>query len=169
MLKLKEKLFWEQVRKDKKEILEEIKKNYEALPRIGMEDLSFDKFNLFFTTGNRKIYENKFHARTMRMNSEAILALAYPEEEEYLTELQNTIWQVLNEYSWAPPAHIHNIEKTEHETIDLFTAEIAANLSQIKYLLSDRLDGFLQQRISFEMRRRAFTPYYNNTYWWEQS
>ena len=104
----KDPLFWKKVREDKsyKPLVDRL---FELYDEVGVQDdipsLKFNEYRMFFETGNRMIYEKNYFYRRRRMNCLALLALIYPENEEYLTKLEDTMWTICDEYSWVVPAH----------------------------------------------------------------
>lgn len=63
----------------------------------------------------------------------------YNDKEIYKKQLENTIWQICDEYTWALPAHVNREDSTEMQiaTLDLFAAETGFALSEILYILDD--------------------------------
>lgn len=166
--KAKDTQFWAAVREDPayRPLLDELLRQYAKSAEGEIECLKYSDFRLFFTTGNRSVYEEKYFIRRSRLNACALLSLLYPEKEEYLTKLEDTVWAVCDEYNWALPAHISDWEQNCNAFLDLFAAETGFALSEIKYLLGDRLSPLIQNRISYEVRRRIFQPFLQESYWW---
>ena len=121
--------------------------------------LKYSEFKLFFTTGDRKIYEKSYFTRRLALDSAAILAMIYPEEEKYVTKLMDLIFAICDEYTWCLPAHQGQNEHNDNAHIDLFAAETAFTLAEIYTLLSDRLDPIIKSRIETEIKRRVFDSY----------
>ena len=107
------------------------------------------------------------------LQSSALLTLIYPDNEEYYNNLVNTIWAYLNEYTWAPLGHYTEqyYGKTpkdfDYGLIDIFASSIAFALAEIKNLLSYRFPKLLNDRISYELRRRTIEPYLTRKFFWE--
>ncbi len=123
--------------------------------------LRYSDFKLFFTTGNRKIYEETYFTRRLALDASAILALIYPEEEKYILRLMDQIYAICDEYTWCLPAHQGQIDKNDNCHIDLFAAETGFALAEIYTALADRLDPLIKSRIVTEIERRIFAPYEN--------
>ena len=121
--------------------------------------LKYSDFKLFFTSGNRKVYEETYFTRRLALDSAAILSLVYPEEEKYFLRLMDEIYAICDEYTWCLPAHQGQIEKNDNCHIDLFAAETGYALAEIYTLLCDRLDPLIKSRIETEIERRIFSSY----------
>ncbi len=129
----------------------------------------YSKWKLYFTTGNRIIYEDDYFEKRNFIEFVTLLALIYPEREEYLEKLQNAIFAVLDEYTWCLPAHQGQNERSNVCRIDLFNAETALTFSVVYTLLKDRLDPLILDRIRTEVDRRVIYPFLAPDFseWWE--
>lgn len=114
-------------------------------------------------------YEAAYFARRKRLNTYALMALVYPEEGEHLLQLQDTVWAICDEYTWALPAHIAWRTGRDPGCIDLFSAETGFALSTIRHLLGDRLHEKMKERIDWEINRRIIRPFLYRRFWWEHS
>lgn len=121
--------------------------------------LSYTDFKRYFVTGDRAIFEGKYFPRRLALDSSALLALIYPEEEKYLNYLMDIAYAMLDEYTWCLPAHQRVLEENNNSRIDLFAAETAFALAEIYALLEDRLDPLIKNRIKAEIERRIIVPY----------
>lgn len=141
--------------------LEGIKKDADRFISEPVYSLSYTSFKAFYTSGSRKEYEYEYFYHRRRLNTFAILAIVYEDNDEYLCQLQDAVWAVLDEFTWALPAHIpHDTEIADCKTwIDLFAAETAFTLAEILLLLGGRLDRMIAERVEYEVRRRVITPY----------
>lgn len=168
--KVKSKQFWSMVREsdDYSWQREELMKQYAQFASSpDIPSLKYSDFKLYYTTGNRSIYEDKYFARRQRLNSSAILSLIYPEKEEYAVCLQDTINAICDEYTWVLPAHHKTFPATQYSNIDLFSAETGFALSEIKFVLGDALEPFIAQRIDDEIERRIIRPFLDCPQSWE--
>ncbi len=164
--------FWEKVRTD--EIYErfrsQLRSLWDANAAGGVADpLTYSDFKLFFTTGDRSVYEGRYFKRRRALASAALMSLLYPEKDEYLTVLTDTVWCVCDEYTWCLPAHQKQIERSDRSVIDLFASETGFALAEIDALLGDRLDPLIRDRIAVEIRQRIEEPFLaKEPYsWWE--
>ncbi len=135
----------------------------EAAETPDIKALSYSGFKTFYVTGSRKEYENEYFSRRKLLSASAVLALVNKDDKEHIKLLEDVIWAVADEFTWALPAHIPkgtDIEACE-KWIDLFAAETAFAFAEILYLLEDRLDSMIKERIRYEVRRRVIDPYLN--------
>ncbi len=152
-----------------------------------MTVLPFSLFNLFQDKGSRKEYEKVYFDRRGRLSCFAVLTMLEPEDDSFISGLEDTLWAICNEYTWALPAHLssesfnnssiktsnrNNIKSVvmEHKyTIDLFSAETAFALSEIIYLLKNDFSPLLCLRVEEEVFNRVIKPFLNlsNTFHWE--
>ncbi|MEH7116758.1 heparinase II/III family protein [Neobacillus vireti] len=160
--------------------LNEIRDEGERLLPERDPELSFSLFKVFFETGFRLEYERIYFEKRKRLNTFAIMVLLEPQNLDYLTALENTIWSICNEYSWCLPAHLQNCPETSiqasytlHEdfvqqySIDLFAAETAFSLAEILKLTGDCLNPLICKRISEEIFKRILHPFMDNQFGWE--
>ena len=119
--------------------------------------------------GNRSRYEAPYFKRREAL---ALLTLAECIEGrgKYVDDIINGVWCICEESSWCLPAHIDMLPDVSRPEIDLFSAETAALLSWVDYLLKPALDTqcpAVSLRISYEVRRRVMEPYLaRNDFWW---
>lgn len=107
------------------------------------------------------------------LQSSAIMALIYPENEEYYENLTESVWAYLNDYTWAPLGHYTEFyyQRTPKDfdfgLIDIFAASVSLALAEIKNLFKDRFPKLLVDRITYEIRRRTIEPFLNRKFFWE--
>ncbi|MDE6411453.1 MAG: heparinase II/III-family protein [Clostridia bacterium] len=167
----KEKAFWKRVRTDQKyaALIESVKKIFEMSRTQPLASLAYSARKQFKATGSRHEFEKPYFMRRQYLTSSALLTLIYPEESRYLNELQDVIWATLEEFSWALPAHTANPWDLPADTcIDLFAVETGFSLAEICYLLSDRLDGEIIERLKAETERRIINSYLTRNFGWEK-
>lgn len=149
--------------------LEEIKAEYEETKGKDVPELSYSTFKLFWETGDRSEYEKRYFQLRHRLNRALILYLLY-EEDEYLEEICNMIWQICSEVSWALPAHFH-FDNCSPENyygyIDLFAAETALYLAETYYLIGDKLPERVAELLKSQVMKRTVDSYRDNSFWWE--
>ena len=106
---LKDKEKWEKIR------TEEAYKHLRDLLFAGYDKWCKDKeiaqlpFSVWFEsikTGNRLLFEELYFARRNQLTVYGILAVMYPEKEEYLIKLQDLLCEILDEHCWSLPAHL---------------------------------------------------------------
>jgi len=167
---LRNKDIWKKAREseDYKYLREELLKNYrkycegKEIPLIKFSDeLDFCK------TGNRTRFENKYDTRRIQLSIYTLMTLIYPENEEQLHNLEDVICAICNEYSWQLSAHRSAAWFNKRDGIDLFAAETAMYLAEIKYMLTDRLNPMVCERISREIKWRILDSFDRDKHWFE--
>lgn len=151
-----------------KKFWDEIEQAGRELGKSSMPDLKNEEFNLFFKTGNRLIYENAYFGRRKYLTVYGMLAV-YRRNQEDINKITEILSAVCEEQFWALPAHV-DAEKRDELTIDLFAAETAQTLSEIVFLLYDRLPGEVVEKVFIEIKRRVLIPFLSSTVpysWWE--
>jgi len=149
-------------------MLQEIRAEAQRANASLVEPLTFDLFHLFETTGERAAYERVYFDRRRRLVGLA-LATVIDETDTYIPGLNNVIWEICNEYTWALPAHLRvGIDAVEgyrvppEQVVDLFAAETAQMLAEALSVLDGMLDPWLQYRIRNEVERRVFRPVFHD-------
>lgn len=161
--------FWEMVKNspEYKPMVDAVLKEYDKYCIGEVETTKFSKFRLFKDKGDRDAYQAVFFKRQHRMYTMAFMCLLYPENEEYLELLQDTIWEICDQYVWALPAHIDNIEVNDNCELDLDATTMAMALAYIKVMLNDRLHPLIKSRIDYEIDRRVIKPFMKKRWHWE--
>lgn len=131
--------------------------------------LRYSDYKLFWTTGDRGIFERSYFSRRYALEYTLPLALMYPEEEKYLKAIMDWVYMICDEYSWCLPAHQGPIEPNNNSRIDLFASECGFWLALVYHLLGDRIDPLIKNRIAYEINRRIIDPFLavENYGWWE--
>ena len=158
---------WERIRNDdafarhRKELTEAYAKYFAVKPRCATawEVLDFPN-----------VGGGSDHFR--QLQTVALLALIYPDNEEYYKSLVEVVWEICNEYTWAPLGHYNDYyNRTPQDfdpgLIDIFAASLAFSMAEIKSLFKDRFPKLLNDRISYEIRRHTIEPYVNRKFFWE--
>lgn len=133
----------------------------EELKQKPIAALTYGDFSIYYKTGSRREYEDAYFAHRMRLDVFALLCIFNEDDIQSLKQLQDIIWAIADEFTWALPAHIpfeSEIESCKTK-IDLFSAETAFALAEILYLLGDCFDKTVSERIRYEIRKRVFEPY----------
>ncbi len=161
--------FWASI-KDKPEykfLLDAVLKDYEECCYGEIETTKFSAFRLFKDKGDRTAYQRVFFKRQHRLYAMAFMTLLYPENESYLELLQDTIWEICDQYVWALPAHIENIEVNNVGELDLDATTMSMALAMIKIMLENRLHPLIKSRIDYEIDRRLVEPFFKQNWHWE--
>lgn len=149
------------------EDIKRINEIYEQIKDEPVEVLTKSEYFIFCETGNRLEFERKYFERRTRLDIYFTEYLLY-ERKEDLVRLEDIIWAVCGEFSWALPAHVgwKNAEE-DMICIDLFAAETGQALSEIMYILEDKLSDYIKSIIRYEINRRIIESFKNRTYHWE--
>ena len=138
-----------------------------------LPNLPYRLFRTYVHTGDRMEYEGRYFERRRRLNSAAAVALIDGGTDN-LVALQDILWEICDEYSWAVPAH-HRFNTTldlgYDRCIDLFAAETAHTMSEVLALLGDDLEKPVRDRVRAEIDRRVLSPFLDEprSRWWETS
>jgi hypothetical protein len=129
----------------------------------------------FKRTGNRTHYEGISFGRRGRLG-DLVLGDCVAGTGKYLDQIANGVWLICEETFWGAQAHLGaqkagvGLADAAEPIIELFSAETAATLAWVTYLLGDRLAAvspLLTQRIALETKRRVLDPYFErNDFWW---
>ncbi|WP_172198620.1 heparinase II/III family protein [Saccharibacillus qingshengii] len=129
--------------------------------------LDFADIQTFRERGTRLEAERPYFRRRARLLA-LTLGLLIDEDNGYLAPLQQTIWEICGEYSWAVPSHLPYADAGEPERlppsdiVDLFAAETAHALAETLLLVGDRLHPWIVQRVRSEVERRIFEPVFRS-------
>lgn len=169
--KVRSQAFWTEVREkpEYRRFREELLVMYEKDAQGELKDISYDDFMEYHRTGKRTMVDMIYTPRRRRLNACALLSLIYPEREEYFSNLMNTIWAICNEYCWSLPMHTKNADLEYNDIyIDLCAAITGFELSEIRWLLGDRMSTLMNNRIHREVEKRIIQSFLNHSYNWEK-
>lgn len=150
-------------------------KNIEAIYQNEFEskpilNLSYSKFKLIHTTGNRSLFENEYFDRRRRL---CFLQMLSVYDDKYIEPLEDILAAICEEYTWVLPAHCARESNSfDYSEIDLTSAETAFYLSETIYLLNEKLSSDIKKRVKnclqerivklFESRKFVFDDLENN-------
>lgn len=162
--------FWQRVREDEifSPIREQLAERWTAECREEIPSLPYSAYRRFVYDGDRDTYEKPYFARRRALNVSAVLALIYPEREEYLIRLMDLIYAICDEYTWCLPAHQTELGVNNNRHIDLFAAETGMCLSEIYTLLGERMEPLIADRIRVEVDRRIIQSFLESRFFWEK-
>ena len=123
----------------------------------------------FVRIGNRTHYEAPYFERRNRLGT-LVLAECYEAKGRFLDEILNGIVAILEELSWALPAHAFRhqgdiLPCEDRHTVALFSCETAAVLAETHYLLGAELQALsptIYQRIPQQIQARILEPVEEN-------
>jgi len=161
--------FWNQVKTDEAYafLRDALTKLYEENCLCDIPHLTYSDYCIFFESGSRKEYERAYFLRRRRLAILAILCKIYPENEDYFHNLENTMWAILDEYTWALPAHFPTINDYTPERLDLFASETGYTLSEIKHMFENRLSSLMKTRLTMELDKRIIRSFLASECFWE--
>lgn len=171
--KAMDKSFWTEVRE--KDCFKKYREELFYLWGEKVEDkiipaLKYSDFKLFWTTGDRKMYESAYFGRRQALSAAALLSLIYPDEEKYINKTMDLLYNVCEEYTWCLPAHHKVLDELNPIRIDLFAAETGFALAEIYTMLEDRLDPLVKRVVKEQINRRIIESIMNvdtSYYTWE--
>ena len=144
-------------------LLDEIREMAEPYLHTPPESLPYSLFVQFEQIGERTDYEAKYFDHRRRLNC---LFFAYldTKDEKYLLPLFDAIFAILDEYTWAVPAHLRDrTPLTATTKIDLFSSETVYALAEIDHILGDTLPTLIRERIRIEVERRFISSFFAGT------
>lgn len=148
--------------------LEELDENYREFKGTPIESLKFSLFKLFEETGNREEYQGVYYKQRRRLLT-FILKVWLKSKQEDIYELEDILWAICDEYSWAIPAHLNVSDRKKRPyVVDLFAAETAQAISEVLSLCGHVLQEQVKERCIEEVFRRVIVPFENNHFWWEE-
>ncbi len=155
-------------------LVEEIEKETEKiLKKKTVESIDFSGYQAYLLSGERLTFENQYFARRKQLT---VLSLAFyldSSRTDVLEMLEEVIWAICGEYSWALPAHLPVVEGQFYysgdsfQWIDLFAAETAQSLSEIMELFKEKFSAQLLVRIKHEIEIRILEPLEDQKWDWE--
>ncbi|MDR1567694.1 MAG: heparinase II/III family protein [Streptococcaceae bacterium] len=150
-------------------LMDEICVAWQEMNKKPLTHLRFQHFMTYFSTGNRLKHGEDYFAR----RKELLVAGLYAIEKgtpASIEKLEEVIFLILQEYTWALPAHLDENQLNSQEVIgciDLFAAETAQALAEISYQLHDKLSPILLSFINYEIERRILKPFETKAWEWE--
>lgn len=160
-------------------LLEEYRTEAEHARSELIPPLSFSLFQLYATVGTRLEFELPYFERRRRLAALVLASLTEDEgENRYTAALEDLIWSICDEYSWALPAHIPSTMELVQasrvppdQVVDLFASETGHALAETVYLLKDRLHPWVIHRVREEVEKRIFHPMFHTPvhFGWETS
>lgn len=135
--------------------------------------IPFSVFRRFETDGDRSEYESSsspigYFTRRKRLMTFALLSWLYQKPED-IAALEDIIWAICDEYTWALPAHLWGTGlskvQTDAQIIDLFAAETGEAFAEILSLVEPLLHPIVAMRMRRELRVRIFERYEEDYSW----
>ena len=133
--------------------------------------IKFSKIHLYVKNGNREIFERDHMEYETRLHA-LFFAYVITEDEKYLEPLADIIWNICDMESWSIPAHVpeHLTIEERRRNLDLCSCIMGYRISEIVYLIGDKLPDLVTRRAKAEVRYRvvdAFKTAHNvDRYFW---
>lgn len=133
--------------------------------------LCLSDYAAFVRTGSRAQCETPYFARRRKLMA-AVLDVCLHGETAEMTPVEDGLWCICEETTWAISAHAnltaaHPFPISDEPILDLFAAQTAMVLSFSLALLGDWLDASLRSRVTAEIDRRVLSPFlHRDTDWW---
>lgn len=131
--------------------------------------LPYKYFKDIYKNGDRAKYEYEYFNIRVRLSYLQILAI---NDDKYLTELEETISAICDEYTWNLPTHIlidKENGKFDYSFIDLFCAETALALSETLFIFQDKLSFDIKERIKFSLKTKIIDNFESRSFWYEKN
>ena len=139
----------------------------EALRAEGIAPLTFSAFRRFETDGDRSEYEACYFQHRHRLAAFTILYWLYGREEDKAA-LEDTVWAILDEYTWCVPAHLRgkglSVLQEDGYMIDLFAAETGEALAEMLSLVGEQLSPIVKMRTERYINERIL-KYATDPFW----
>jgi len=152
---------------------------------IPMVPYSF--FKLFDETGSRDEFQGVFNEQRTRLQTFALAALL---DGTHVSDVEDAIWAICDNFSWCNPAHFRyggtNVVELlnappkgdgkpvpylyhQKQVIDLSASNTAFLLAETLALLGDKLAPVVVNRAHREIYERVLKPFMeiNTPFWWE--
>lgn len=137
-----------------------------------LQELSYDKFKLYWETGDRNTYQKVYYAKRKKLLMYSLLLWRSPENTHYKVELQNILWSICSEPMWALPAHFtgrggRDLSIDAYDRlIDLFAAETGFALAEALRMCEPYLDKKCTEYVRLQLHKRMIEPFLDgNTFY----
>lgn len=126
-----------------------------------LPELTDRLYHEFHKSGARINFESIYYERRRRLGRAAICALLEPEEPRWLKSTLAKTQEILDEFSWALPAHVNTHSGKDPMHIDVAASETANLMAQLFDLFGASLGNELIAKIKWRLRSQFFENYVN--------
>lgn len=126
-----------------------------------LPELTETLYQDFYKTGARANFESIYFERRRRLSRAAICALLEPEDSRWMASTRYKTHEILDEFSWALPAHINTFSGKDPMHIDPFAGETANLMAHMLDLFGQSLGLDLVDQIRWRLRSQFFENYVN--------
>ena len=121
--------------------------------------LSLSLFRKFDEGGDRSGYEAVYFERRRRLVTLGLASWLWKRQED-IKALEDCVWAICDEFTWALPAHLGNIAWTSRPThLDLFACETGFALAEITAILEGVLCDEVIERAGREVHSRVLDSF----------
>jgi hypothetical protein len=147
----------------------------------GYPPVTATAFMAYARNGDRQISEQPYFARRSRLIG-AVLAECTANDGRYLDAIIDGLWCICEESTWVLSAHNGDdhpgmrpvaerpLPDVQNPYVDLFSAQTAAALAIILYMMEDKLEAItplIARRVRLEIHRRVLEPFRtHDDFWW---
>ena len=131
----------------------------EGISRKPIPHLEDEEYLLFSKNGDRRTYENEY-GRLVRNITTLTIAECLENKGRFLDTIQAHLDEFISAKSWVMPAHDGNLEtfNDKRQIVALGSSEIAFTLSNVNYLLADKLSPETHRKLNKNIYRRILNP-----------
>ena len=153
-----------------KEFVEGVKECYEK-NYLGKKAsvLTYGYFKDFYRTGNRTLFQGEYFERRKRLMLLQVLALV---SDNYLEDLEQILFEITSEFSWALPAHsfVHDGSLSyDYKCVDLYSSETSFYLAETAYVFKDKLSKDILDRINISIKTKVVDNFENGTFFFDRT
>ncbi|HWB60886.1 MAG TPA: heparinase II/III family protein, partial [Chthoniobacteraceae bacterium] len=106
-------------------------------------------------------FETVYFERRRRLSRAAICALLEPDDSRWMASVRYKTHEILDEFSWALPAHVNTFSGKDPMHIDPFAGETANLMAHIVDLFEPLLSDDLVANIKWRLRSQFYENYLN--------
>ena len=122
--------------------------------------IRFSKIHMYVENGNREIFERDHIEYETRMLT-LFLGYLISRDEKYIMPLADIMWSICDLESWSIPAHVSEELSIEErrKNLDLCSCILGYRLSEIVYIIGDKLPDLVTRRVKTEVRYRIIESF----------
>lgn len=127
--------------------------------------LKYSDYKLIYINGDRHKYQEVYFEKVTRLMMLQVLAIS---DDKYLSELEDLLACICDEFTWVLPAHNLNKDNTfDYTIIDLFSAERAFALAETVCVFQDKLTVDIRNRIKIALQSKIIDNYESRRFLWD--
>lgn len=151
-----------------KAFIEDVEREYnEKYAGNPIYALDYSQFKRFYIDGDRGSFQSQYFDRRRRLMLLQVLALF---DDCYLTDLENILSAICEEFIWVLPAHAFEDDVVaKYEQIDLYSAETAFYLAETVYVFGNKLSLDIRNRIRVSVQYKIVDIFENGHFNFEDT